>query len=171
MYGIETRKTEKKRAPPMKMKQLSLVAIILLLCVFMAFTAHAVSPFEAMPFQTKAWQQLTVGMEAESDFIDRSIKEEKLDDDTAHLLFVSVIDDVMTKCRYSLDKTILKIAKNGLDKDVLDRMRKVGVDGFIGSCFFLLQKKGLGEQAVELGIFSDGTLNAVRDTNMGKETK
>lgn len=171
VYGIEAKKTppptKKKERFTVKLVQLPLVAMILV-CVLFTSTAQAVSPFDAMPFHTKAWQQVTQGMDAEGDFIDRNIKEEKMDDDAAHLFFVYMIDDVMTKCRYSLDKTILKIAKEGIAADDLKRMKKQKIDGFLGSCFQLLQKKGLGERAVDLGIFTEGTLNAVRDTGMGK---
>lgn len=162
----------------MKTSRLSLLAatFAIILALFLAGPASAKSQaleseqgMIAMPMTGRAAQQIVSAMKAEETGFNRLVAETQAQDDEAKLLFVVVTSEVMSKYRYSLDKTLAFIAARIGDDSVIDFLNKTHTAGIFGVAYQLLQMPGWGEKAVDMKIVSQGTLAAVRSTSAGKE--
>lgn len=152
-----------------------LAAIALLFSLTMALPAVAKHPgpnpvnLIAMPMTGLAAKQVLGEMNQQEEVFNQVIAKTEAEEDEARLLFVVFTSEIMAKYRYSLDKTLAFVAARAGDDALIDFLRRVRFDGTIGTAFQLLQKKGWGEKAVDMGVVSAGTLSAVRSTSIGKE--
>lgn len=156
---------------------LTFVTLVLVLSVALTTPAFAKgnsqaqdeASFIAMPITGKAAQQIVSAMKAEETDFNRLVAETQAEEDEARLLFVVVTSEVMSKYRYSLDKTLSFIAARIGDDNLIAFLNKTHIAGVFGVAYQLLQKPGWGEKAVDLKVISPGTLAAVRSTSYGKD--